>query len=96
MVARRHTAEVAANDASRLLNDPAFKTAIQRVNDEITRKIRTLDHDGSGEKDAEERELCRELRVLDRLVSKIAAPVQLQALKEHNEKNPYDHNGKRK
>ena len=96
MVARRHTAEVAANDASRLLNDPAFKTAVQRVNDEITRKIRTLDHDGSEEMDAQERELCRELRVLDKVVSKIGAPAQLQALRDYNEKSTYDHNGKRK
>lgn len=96
MTLKRHTAEVAANDASRLLNDPAFKTAIQRVNDEIAREIRTLDHDGSPEKDAHERELCRELRLLDKLVSKIAAPVQLRALKEHNEKGLDDHTSKRK
>lgn len=81
---RRDSAEVAANDASRLLNDPAFKRAIERIRSDLVGKIASHEHDGTEDDDAFDLERCRELRTLERIVRKIAAGPAWQSLKEHN------------
>ena len=84
---RRDSPEVAANNAARLLNDPAFKKAIEAVRAEAINAIVTHKHDGSEDSDAFEREQCRQLRTLEAIVRKIAAGPQWRALlKEPNEK----------
>lgn len=95
MAPRRQSAEVAANDATRLLNDPAFKLAVQRVTEDITRNIRRHEHDGSEAADLKDLELCRELRVLEKVVSKIGGQSQRGALQQYNEGLNERANGKR-
>lgn len=60
----RDKPEVIANDVQRFLDDPAFQRvqAVQR--EAMLRTLETFVHDGSAECDAQERELCRQIRTM--------------------------------
>lgn len=81
---RRDSAEVAANDALRVLNDRAFKQAISDIRSDLVEKIVTHAHDGTEADDAFDLERCQELRTLERIVRKLRAGTDWQALREHN------------
>lgn len=78
----RHSADVIANDAQRLLDDPAFKRSFEMVRDGLVRELENMRHDGSPEMDSYEREVCRSLRNLMSVRRAIATCVQGKTLRE--------------
>ena len=79
---RRQSGEVKANEAQRLLNDPAYVAGYNRVRDALIYEIENLKHDGMPETDAYERELCRVLRTLTSTKRAMSLGIQGQALRE--------------
>ncbi len=79
---KRDSPEFAANDAKRLLDDPAFKRGIELVREGIVRELEQSKADGSPEQEDFERECCRSLRSLKSIRLAIAACVQGQTLRE--------------
>ncbi len=78
---RRQAPEVLADEAQRLLDDPAFVRGFDTVRESMVRAITEFKHDGSPEADAYERECCRTLRTLTSLKRAIALGVQGQKLR---------------
>ena len=78
---RRQTPDVKAEDAQRLLNDPAFIRGFEAVKEGMINEIVNLKHDGQPQTDAYERELCRTLRTLNSVKRAIAIGVQGQKLR---------------
>ena len=78
---RRQAPDVQADDAQRLLNDPAFIRAFDAVKEGMINEIVNLKHDGQPQTDAYERELCRVLRTLNSVKRAIAIGVQGQKLR---------------
>lgn len=78
---KRESDSVAAEDARRLLDDPAFKKGVDRVRDGLVAELEKLQSDGQPETEAYERELCRALRTLKRVTRAISTTVQGQALR---------------
>ena len=70
-----------ANDADRLLNDPAFQKAFDSVESQLVKFLKEYQHDGSPETDANEREICRSLRTLYRVRRAVTMTVQGQKLR---------------
>ena len=81
---RREDPEVAASDADRLLNDPAFVRGFEAFREELIRCIIDMKHDGSPEADAYERHKCLQLRDLSDLKRHISVSVQKQNLRLAN------------
>lgn len=79
--AARQSPDVAAADAKRLLDDPAFKRGVERVRNGLLRELEDLKHDGQPETDAFEREVCRSLRTLHALVRAVSTGVQMNVLR---------------
>jgi hypothetical protein len=79
---RRESGEVKANEAHRLLNDPAYVAGFKRVRDALIYELENLKHDGMPETDAYERELCRTLRTLTSTKRAMSLGIQGQALRE--------------
>ncbi len=80
-IPRREEPDVQANEAQRLLDDPAFKRAFSVVKDAMVREIINFKHDGSDQADDYERECCRTLRTLNSLRRALALGVQGQELR---------------
>ena len=78
---RRESGEVKANDAQRLLNDPAYVAGFNRVRDALIRELENLKHDGTSETDAYEREICRTLRTLNSTKRAMSLGIQGQELR---------------
>jgi len=78
----RESPEVNANDAQRLLDDPAFKRGIELVREGLVRELEQMKADGSPELEDFERECCRSLRSLKSIRLAITACVQGQTLRE--------------
>ena len=78
---KRGSPEVAAADARRLLDDPAFNAGVERVRNGLVTSLENIKHDGTPEMDAYERELCRALRMLNAVTRSISLVVQGQAFK---------------
>jgi hypothetical protein len=74
---------VAAGQAQRLLDDPAFTKAFNAVRGECIRQIEGLINDGSPETDEIEREICRTLRTLNGVKRALSISTQGQTLREH-------------
>ena len=79
---KRESHEVVANDAKRLLDDPAFKRGVDLVREGLVRELESMKHDGSPEHEDFEREVCRSLRSLKSVRHAITACVQGQTLRE--------------
>lgn len=78
---RRQAPDVQADEAQRLLNDPAFIRGFEAVREGIINEIDNLKHDGQEATDNYERELCRTLRTLKSVKRAIAIGVQGQKLR---------------
>lgn len=70
-----------AEEAQRLLDDPAFIRGFEAVREGLINEIDNLKHDGQPETDHYERELCRTLRTLRSVKRAIALGVQGQKLR---------------
>jgi hypothetical protein len=79
---KRESPEVVADEAKRLLDDPAFKRGTELVREGLVRELENFKHDGSPEHEDFEREICRSLRSLRSVRHAIAACVQGQTLRE--------------
>ncbi len=78
---KRQSPEVQADDAQRLLNDPAFERGFSAVREGMINEIINLKHDGSDELRAFEAECCRVLRTLESLKRAIAIGPQVNMLR---------------
>lgn len=78
---KRAEPEVAAAEAQRLLDDPAFTAGVNRVRDGLVAGLESIKSDGSAEGEAYEREICRALRTLKSVTRAINTTVQGQALR---------------
>lgn len=78
---RRQRPDVLAEEASRLLSDPAFVRAFEAVKEGMVNEIITMKHDGSSHSDDFERECCRTLRTLNSLKRALTLGVQGQRLR---------------
>ncbi len=78
---KRQSPDVKADDAQRLLNDPAFERGFNAVREGMIAEIINLKHDGSDETKAFEAECCRVLRTLESLKRAIAVGPQMQMLR---------------
>ncbi len=79
---KRQSPEVVADEAKQLLDNPAFQRAFDGLEASIVDLIVKTPSDGSPEHEAAEREMCRSLRNLHALKSKLAKTVQGQQLRE--------------
>lgn len=79
---KRQSNEVLANEAKRLLTDPAYIRGFDLVRDGLIRSLEEFKHDGSQEADNWERETCRALRTLISTRRAMSAGVQGQQLRE--------------
>ena len=79
---KRESPEAVANEAQRLLDDPAYKRGTELVREGLVRELENFKHDGSSEHEDFEREICRSLRSLRSIRHAIAACVQGQTLRE--------------
>ena len=78
---RRESPDANAEQAKRLLDDPAFVRGFDAVRDGVIREIENLKHDGQQATIDYELELCRTLRNLNAVRRAIALGVQGQALR---------------
>jgi hypothetical protein len=78
----RQATDVQANEAQRLLNDPAYIRGFDMVRDGLIRSLEQFKHGGSKEDDDWEREVCRSLRTLISTRRAMSAGVQGQQLRE--------------
>lgn len=78
---RRQSPDVQADEAQRLLDDPAFKRGVSAVREGVINELERIKHDGQPETDDYERELCRTLRTLKSVERAIAMGVQGQKLR---------------
>lgn len=81
---RRQDKDVQAEEARRLLDDPAFVRGYTAVRDGLLYALENLQSDGSKESDDYERELCRSLRTLQAIRRSIALGIQGQKLRLAN------------
>lgn len=79
---KRQSKDVLANDAKRLLADPAYVRGFDLVRNGLIRSLEEFKHDGSKEADDWERETCRALRTLISTRRAMNAGVQGQTLRE--------------
>jgi len=79
---KRESNEVLANEAKRLLTDPAYVRGFDLVRTGLISSLENFKHDGSPEADAWEREVCRSLRTLVSTKRAMSAGVQGQQLRE--------------
>lgn len=70
-----------ADDAQRLLDDPAFVRAYDAIHEGLVNELQTLKHDGQAETDDYEREICRALRLLPGFKRALVLAVQGQKLR---------------
>lgn len=78
---KRLSPDVQAEEAQRLLDDPAFVRGFSAVHEGLINEISNLKHDGQPATDDYERELCRTLRTLGSVKRAIALGVQGQRLR---------------
>ena len=78
---KRQSNDVQADEAQRLLNDPAFIRGYEAVKEGVINEITNIKHDGQASTDDYERELCRTLRTLNSVRRAIAIGVQGQQLR---------------
>jgi hypothetical protein len=79
---KRQATDVQANEAKRLLNDPAYMRGFDMVRDGLIHSLEQFKHSGSKEDDDWEREVCRSLRTLISTRRAMSAGVQGQILRE--------------
>ncbi len=78
---RRNDPDVKANDALRIVSDPAVVREFEQMEREIIEQI-VVAPDGTDESIEMERELCRQLRTMRRLRTGLQLTPQLQTLRE--------------
>ena len=78
---RRQAPDVQAEEAQRILNDPAFIRGFEAVKEGMINEIVNLKHDGQQATDDYERELCRTLRTLNSVKRAMAIGIQGQKLR---------------
>lgn len=79
---KRQSPEVQADEAQRLLDDPAYQRGVERVREGLVHQLESFKSGGSEADDDWEREVCRALRTLKTLRLAIAGTVQGQTLRE--------------
>ena len=79
---KRQSKEVLANEAKRLLTDPAYVRGFDLVRAGLIRELEIAKPDGSPEFENWEREICRALRTLISTKRAMSAGVQGQTLRE--------------
>jgi len=79
---RRRAPDVEADEARRILDDPAFIRGHDRLRNELIRRIEEFKSGGTGEDEEYQLELCRSLRTLKSLRQMIGATIQGQTLRE--------------
>lgn len=77
----RQSPDVLADEARRLLDDPAFIRGYEAVREGLISEIENIKHDGQPETQDYELELCRTLRALKSVRRAIALGVQGQKLR---------------
>lgn len=83
--ARRDSNEVAASEAQRLQQDPAYIKGVELVRSGLVHELEHLQHNGTAEDDAFERECCRALRTLKSVTRAIAVAAQLDKFNAREE-----------
>lgn len=78
---KRQSLDVQADEAQRLLNDPAFNRAFEAVREGLITELEEFKHDGQPETAQYEDEICRVLRTLKSLRRALALGVQGQRLR---------------
>lgn len=78
---RRDSPEVVADEAKRILDDPAFIRGFDAVRNGVIAEIENIKHDGQEATENYELELCRTLRNLKAVKRAIAMGVQGQTLR---------------
>lgn len=78
---KRASPDVQAEEAQRLLDDPAFIRGFDSVREGCINALENIKHDGQPETDDYEREICRTLRTLGSVKRAIAMGVQGQKLR---------------
>lgn len=78
---RREAPDVKAEEAQRLLDDPAFIRGFDAVRNGVIKEIENLKHDGQPETENYELELCRTLRNLKAIKRSISLGIQGQKLR---------------
>ena len=88
---RRNDPDVKANDALRVVSDPAVVREFEQMEREIIEQI-VVAPDGTSESIEMERELCRQLRTMRRLRTGLQLTPQLNDLREaeYQSKHPED------
>ena len=81
---KRTAPDANADEAQRLLEDPAFNRGFDAVHEGIVNTIANIQHDGQPATDAHERELCRTLRTLHSVKKVLSRAVQGQQLRLHD------------
>jgi len=77
----RRSPDIQADEARRLLDDPAFIRGFDAVREGLIHEIEHIKHDGQPETENYELELCRTLRTLKSVKRAIALGVQGQKLR---------------
>ena len=77
----KRTTDSQADDAKRLLEDPAFVRGYDALREGIINELEKMKHDGQPETDAYERELCRVLRTLPGLRRALSLAIQGKQLR---------------
>ena len=83
-VSKREAPDVIANEAERLLTDPAYVRGYTNVREGIVYQLENMKHGGGKEDDDYCLELCRVLRTLKSTKRAMSVGVQTQSLREHN------------
>lgn len=78
---QREAPDVVADEAQRLLDDPAFVRGFDAVRNGVIKEIENLKHDGQQATTDYELELCRTLRTLTGIRRAIALGIQGQKLR---------------
>ena len=78
---KRQSPDVQADEAQRLLDDPAFIRGFDAVREGCIHALENIKHDGQQVTDDHEREVCRTLRTLNSVKRAIALGVQGQKLR---------------
>lgn len=81
---RRQDKDILAEEAKRILDDPAFQRGFNAVRDGLISAIENSKSDGGQEQENYERELCRSLRTLNTIKRNISLGIQGQTLRLAN------------
>lgn len=84
MTMKREDRSVKAAQAERLLDDPAFKTAVERVEGNIIRLMKNANLNGDEAVDGYTTELVRKLQTIAAVQTSLQAEIDSVKLMNHN------------